>query len=396
MTNEAMKTNKLNKRMLALSAALVAAVVPQSAWASTELVKSTGVSDESLFTILAVIAAFQLIAIMVVANVIKSVASNQTVWKMRWDKASKAIATLLLVGASGSLFAADADFDSLIMMSDTGFIVLVMLNLFLFSAFIYLVVKLNGLFKVLLQDEHGKAPAGFWSRFNRSMTDAVPIEEEGTVMTDHEYDGIKELDNNLPPWWLYGFYVSIVFAFIYFGYYHVGGDGPSSAEEYAMEMEEAEAAIAAVAASSDNVIDESNVELLTDADALASGAKAFKLNCAPCHGETGGSMPGGVGPNLTDDYWLHGGTVTDIFRTIKYGVPAKGMVPWEAQLSPTKIQEVASYIKSLRGTNPPNAKEPQGDLFTEETADEAAPAETDTEADSTATETNGEELTLAD
>lgn len=362
--------------------ALLITAAPQAAWANTTLVKSIGISDESLLVVLTVFAGFQLLAILIIANVIKGIAANKQIWQARWNKTATAIATLILLGASGQLMAADAKFDELVSLNDTAFLALITLNLFLFLAFIYLVVKLNSLFKMLIQDEEGKVPQTWIDKVNVLLTDAVPLDQEEDVMTDHEYDGIKELDNNLPPWWLYGFYLSIVFAFVYSGYYFIG-DGPSSAQEYLAEMAEAETAKTAFMATQTNTVDENNVELLTDASSLAAGAKIFKLNCMPCHGESGGSMPGGVGPNLTDDYWIHGGAVTDIFKTIKYGVPAKGMVSWEAQLSPSKIQEVTSYIKSLRGSNPANAKEPQGDLYEEETA-----TSEETPADSTAATTS--------
>jgi len=362
--------------------ALLITAAPQAAWANTTLVKSIGISDESLLVVLTVFAGFQLLAILIIANVIKGIAANKQIWQARWNKTATAIATLILLGASGQLMAADAKFDELVSLNDTAFLALITLNLFLFLAFIYLVVKLNSLFKMLIQDEEGKVPQTWIDKVNVLLTDAVPLDQEEDVMTDHEYDGIKELDNNLPPWWLYGFYLSIVFAFVYSGYYFIG-DGPSSAQEYLAEMAEAETAKTAFMATQTNTVDENNVELLTDASSLAAGAKIFKLNCMPCHGESGGSMPGGVGPNLTDDYWIHGGAVTDIFKTIKYGVPAKGMVSWEAQLSPSKIQEVTSYIKSLRGSNPANAKEPQGDLYEEKTA-----TSEETPADSTAAKTS--------
>lgn len=381
-----MKTNRFfSKSAVALMALLLTTLAPQSAWASTDLIQSTGLSDETLLIVLSVFAGFQLIAIIIVANVIKSIASNKAIWQARWNKGAAAIATLMLVAASSQAMAADADFDSLVTMNDTAFMVLITLNLFLLLAFIYLVTKLNGLFKMLIQDEEGKVPETWIDKVNVMLTDAVPVEREEDVMTDHEYDGIKELDNNLPPWWLYGFYLSIVFAFVYSGYYFIG-DGPSQEEEYAMEMEEAELAKAAFMATQTYTVDENNVELLSDAGDLESGAKIFKLNCMPCHGESGGSMPGGVGPNLTDDYWIHGGSVTDIYKTIKYGVAEKGMVSWEAQLSPSKMQQVASYIKSLRGTNPANAKEPQGELYTEEVAtpaEEEATSDAATPEDST-------------
>jgi cytochrome c oxidase cbb3-type subunit 3 len=367
---------------------LAALALPKINFASTSLISSTGVSDETLFVILAVIAAFQLVVIMVIAGVIKSIASNHDVWKMRWNKNATALAALMLFGASTAM-AVENDYNNLVQMNDTGFMALLFINVILFFTFVYLTSKLNGLMKMLLKDEKGKVPETFMDKINTMLTDAVPLEKEHSVEMDHEYDGIRELDNNLPPWWLWGFYASIVFAVVYMVNYHVTGNGMLQSEEYAVAMQDAEDAKAAFVATQENVVDESNVELLTDASDLASGEKIFKLYCGPCHGENGGSMPGGVGPNLTDDYWINGGSVTDIFKTIKYGVPEKGMVSWEAQLNPTKIQQVSSYIKSLRGTNPPNAKEAQGDLYTEEAA---APAEeVETQVDSSATPIDGDE-----
>jgi cytochrome c oxidase cbb3-type subunit 3 len=200
-------------------------------------------------------------------------------------------------------------------------------------------------------------------------------------MLDHEYDGIRELDNKLPPWWLYMFYFTIIFGVFYIGYYHFSS-GPSQLEEYEAEMALAAEQKAAFLAQSANNVDESSVVLLTDASAIEKGKATYTSLCIACHGPSGGSMPGGVGPNLTDEFWIHGGGIKNVFKTIKYGVPAKGMISWESQLTPVQMQEVASYILSLQGTNPENAKEPQGDKWIEEGAAEPAPAE----ADSTATE----------
>jgi cytochrome c oxidase cbb3-type subunit 3 len=112
-----------------------------------------------------------------------------------------------------------------------------------------------------------------------------------------------------------------------------------------------------------NLIDENNATLLTDGESLASGKSIFMDNCSACHGRAG---EGGVGPNLTDAYWLHKGGIKDVFKTIKYGWPEKGMKSWQQDLGAKQIHEVASYIKSLYGTNPPNAKEKQGDLYSDE------------------------------
>lgn len=216
-----------------------------------------------------------------------------------------------------------------------------------------------------------------------TLTDAAPIDKEDEVATDHEYDGIRELDNNLPPWWLAGFYISIAFAVIYLMRFHVLGTAPLSHEELKMELAEAEVAKEEYLKTAANLVDESNVEALSDESRLLAGADIFTNNCAVCHAADGG---GGVGPNLTDAYWIHGNDIKDVFKTVKYGVPAKGMIPWQDQLSASEMQEVASYILTLQGTTPADPKEPQGELVAEEApVEEAASDSTAAPMDSTAT-----------
>lgn len=219
----------------------------------------------------------------------------------------------------------------------------------------------------------------FWRRFLNKLNQSVPVAEESGILTDHAYDGIRELDNRLPPWWLYGFYSTIIFGVIYLAHFHVFGTGDLQEEEYRAEMLAAEQEVVAYLASMDHLIDETNVELLASEVELADGAGIFATKCAACHGQLG---EGGVGPNLTDQYWLHGGTMKGIFKTIKYGVPSKGMISWQGQLSPKEMQQVASFIYNMEGSDPPNAKEPQGELFerevTEAATDESAgPEETE-------------------
>lgn len=196
----------------------------------------------------------------------------------------------------------------------------------------------------------------------KSLTDAVPVEEEDRILLDHDYDGIKELDNNLPPWWKYGFYLTIVFAFIYLISYHVVGIGSLQEKEYNTEMLIAKQEVDEFMKNSANNVDENTVKLLTQADDLAKGKDLFITNCGTCHGKLG---EGSVGPNLTDAYWLHGGSLREIFKTIKYGWVEKGMKAWKEDLSPVQIAQITSFIKSIVGTNPPKAKAPQGDLYTE-------------------------------
>lgn len=205
----------------------------------------------------------------------------------------------------------------------------------------------------------------FWERINRFR----PLEEEADMDTGHDYDGIKELDNITPPWFLAGFALSILFAIVYLWRYHVSESAPLQIEEYKIEMAKAEIEEAERLSLQANKVDENNVVLL-DATGIEQGKKIFVEKCAACHAEHGGSMPGGVGPNLTDDHWLHGGSLKDIFKSIKYGWPDKGMISWKDQLSPTQIAQAASFIKSVKGSTPPGAKEPQGDLYEEVTATE--------------------------
>lgn len=198
----------------------------------------------------------------------------------------------------------------------------------------------------------------FWQKLTTKWNDAVPVEREEEVLTDHEYDGIHELDNNLPPWWKAMFYVTIVFAVVYLGAAHIFDLLPDQREEYETEMVEAKLEVEAYMATRANAIDENNVELDLSEDALAAGSTIFAANCAACHAP---DLGGGVGPNLVDAYWLHGGSIGEVFATIKHGVPQKGMISWKSQLSPLQMQQVASYILSMQGTEPANPKEPQGD-----------------------------------
>jgi cytochrome c oxidase cbb3-type subunit 3 len=198
----------------------------------------------------------------------------------------------------------------------------------------------------------------WWKRAYKRWTNVVPIEKEKDILMNHDYDGIRELDNSLPPWWVAMFYITIAYAVVYVGIYHFSDYGLSQAEEYVAEMEHAEESIKEYLSKQANLVDESNVEALLDDASLAAGKTVYEGKCAACHGMAG---EGGVGPNLTDEYWLHGGDIKSVFKTIKYGVPEKGMISWKSQLRPAEMHKTASYILTLVGTNPPNGKEPQGE-----------------------------------
>lgn len=229
----------------------------------------------------------------------------------------------------------------------------------------------------LIATREGEEGAGFWRKLWNRLNDSVPVSREMEVATDHEYDGIRELDNRLPPWWLYGFYFTIAFAAVYlFRFYFM--DMPTQDDEYQAEMIQAREDVKVYLASLDNLIDESSVTLTLESADINAGKAIYDANCAVCHLSDGG---GSVGPNFTDKYWLHGGDIASIFKTIKYGVPSKGMISWESQLSPKKMQQVASYIYTMEGTTPANGKDPQGELFErEELSDEGEVSEEEANA----------------
>ncbi|QQL50247.1 cbb3-type cytochrome c oxidase N-terminal domain-containing protein [Mucilaginibacter ginkgonis] len=230
-----------------------------------------------------------------------------------------------------------------------------------FRVVIYLVLKQQGMTAMEIEAEmnpgkvkKAKKPKGeVWQK----LLSLKPMAQEKEILIEHDYDGIQELDNPIPAWFMYLFYATILFAVGYLLNYHVFMTGPLQYAEYRNEMAQAAIEKKAYLSKTANQVDENTVKLNPDASVLAAGGTTFRSTCAPCHGD---HAQGNVGPNLTDDYCLHGGKINDIFKTIKYGVLAKGMPTWEKQLSPKQISDVANYIISLHGSNPANPKPPQG------------------------------------
>jgi cytochrome c oxidase cbb3-type subunit 3 len=179
----------------------------------------------------------------------------------------------------------------------------------------------------------------------------MSTDPQDPLLLDHDYDGIRELDNKLPRWWVWLFNLSIVFAVIYFVYYHVLGKGQLMAAQYTEEVRAGDQIKARAIAEFESKM--STLEPSKDPAVLSAGKETFMTLCAPCHRPDGGGL---VGPNLCDDYWIHGGKFEDNLRTIWKGVPAKGMVTWRGVLKPATIHDVGSYIYSLRGSSPPNPK----------------------------------------
>ncbi len=203
-------------------------------------------------------------------------------------------------------------------------------------------------------EKQKKSKPNIWTK----LLSLKPLEKEEELVIPHAYDGIHELNNPVPTWFNVLFYGTMIFAAGYLYYYHIGEYGPRQDQEYENEMVKAAADKRAFLAKSGEKYDESSVKI--DQSLILNGKQVFNTSCAPCHGEKG---QGTIGPNLTDEFWLHGGSINDIFKTIKYGVPAKGMVSWEKNLSAKNIAELSNYILSLKGTKPANAKAPQGDEY---------------------------------
>lgn len=207
------------------------------------------------------------------------------------------------------------------------------------------------------------------------------VEDEGQLLLDHDYDGIKELDNNLPPWWVYLFYGCIAFAVIYLVRFEIMG-GDNQETELKKEMAQAQIDIAEYKKTAPDLMDEKTVTLLTDAADLAAGKAIFTTNCVACHRADAG---GQIGPNLTDDKWILGGGIKNVFHTITNGGrDGKGMIAWsKSGLKPKQIQLVASYVLSLQGSNPKDPKAPEGEVWVDPNAPKTAvavPVATDTTA----------------
>ncbi|UFH45061.1 c-type cytochrome [Flavobacterium galactosidilyticum] len=189
------------------------------------------------------------------------------------------------------------------------------------------------------------------------------VVSEDQLLLEHDYDGIKELDNNLPPWWVYLFYASIVFGVVYMVRFEILG-ADDQEMELAKEIAQAKIEVAEYMKTAPDMMDEKTVTVLTDPADLAVGKEIYTTNCAACHRADAG---GQIGPNLTDDEWILGGGIKNIFHTlVNGGRDGKGMIAWKGTLKPKEMQKVASYIISLKGSNPVDPKAPEGEVWVEE------------------------------
>jgi cytochrome c oxidase cbb3-type subunit 3 len=247
-------------------------------------------------------------------------------------------------------------------LSGTDLLLIILLGLLFFVTVMVVILLVNALsvLKLVTKTKPEKAHETGWLK--KFVGLGVSLSDEKTILIDgHDYDGIQELDNRMPPWLQSLFLVTVLIAIAYSAYYFSGMGDLQIAEldkEIALAGIEKKAYLEKVGSS----MDENTVTQLTETSGVDQGKAIFQEKCTACHGMEAG---GGVGPNLTDSYWLHGGNIKNLFKVIKYGVPEKGMISWEKQLSPTDIQKVASFVLSLKGSKPANPKEPQGELFEE-------------------------------
>jgi len=272
-------------------------------------------------------------------------------------------------GASGQKgFWTDPLSDPLLPVYLVTIFVFVVILLVAFVAF-YLIKVLNVLTKQAEQENAAKLgiayvpKPGLWDKFIQQVNASIPLEQEKEIELDHSYDGIKELDNHLPPWWKWLFYGTIGWGIIYIIVFHITGTLPLQKEEYSNELAIAEDQVRKFKASQpQEEIDESKLVFNKDQAIIQKGKTIFmNNNCVACHRNDGGGN--GIGPNLTDNYWLHGGDVKQIFHTIKNGVVEKGMPAWGKTMSQQDVRNVTFFVMSLQGSNPANAKAPQGELF---------------------------------
>ncbi len=311
------------------------------------------------------------IALAIVILFMGTLLSRVAILKAR--KELKVIAGISLALWGNSLYAAGTAAESVFF---TANVLNQVLLLVIFFEVLIILYFANWLKAVILPPKE-KRPSriAIWAQWWEKANNSVALEHEEDVQLDHDYDGIKELDNALPPWWVYGFYLTIVFSGIYVWRYHISGTAPLQVQELKIALAEAKLQQEEYDKKNANKIDENSIEYKADATLIANGQALFAKNCVACHGAEAG---GGTGPNLTDNYWKHGGNIKNIFKTIRYGVPDMGMIAWGDILTPSEMAALATYIKSIKGSKPKDPKDPEGkleeDTGEEQNADSEIPA----------------------
>lgn len=377
-----------SKNMIRLLGVFLAMGFVQPVWAAGPPAPSA--FSNPLAIVLVVLMLLLLIVIGILANILIGTADVK-LKKRKQQKAAVPVAAVLitlLLLSSSSLFAqtgaAPADAAATTTAGQTiggmtASTFYVMATVIFLELFIIIALLIN--IKFLLKAEKDKLVAetqpvaeevkknqlSWWDKFNSFR----PSSQEADLDLGHDYDGIRELNNRLPKWWLYGFYLTIIVGCIYLYRFHIAHTGPSSKQEFETAVAQGELKVKEYLKLQGDNVDENTVTYLTAKEDLEAGKKLFinPANCVPCHRADAGGL---VGPNLTDENWIYGGSIKDIFKTIKYGTN-KGMKSWQENFTAREMAQLASYVKSLKGTNPPNPKAPDGPVYKEEAAP-AAPA----------------------
>lgn len=314
-------------------------------------------------TLLIIFALFLLFPIWILSNTFLTAARKHFADRLK-EKSAKVLLPFGLLLFSQSLFAGSAAASTPGLSSNAMTILLVCVIAAELLLILFFARKTNDFIRKISMGNqpevvHQRQSPLAWLKAKWAEMNFKPIEEEAKIDTGHNYDGIRELDNIIPPWFTTAFLITILFGVVYLYRYHIAKSAPLQIEEYEIAMAKADLEHDEFLKREANSIDESSITVMTGAD-LEAGKKVFITLCAACHKVDGGGL---VGPNLTDDYTIHGGSLQDIFKTVKYGVPEKGMISWKEQLSPLQMAQVSNYILTLKGTNPPDAKEKQGELY---------------------------------
>ena len=372
MHNRSMFQRTLTTTLLSASALLsVAQDVAQAPEAT-----SFHVTNNLLYALLG-LAVVQVIFIISLAGILRTMGGSGDWVRRVVQKGGRGAAMVTLCLIAGEVSAQAYKGDGTSVSLNTAFWWLFITNVLLF---LILLVQMNVLRELtravvgtteVVREQRASGPS--WTNLlMKKLTRQASIEEEKELELRHDYDGIRELDNVLPPWWLWLFYGTIIWGFVYLVNVHVLNIWPDTQDAYKAEMAQAKADVDAYLATQAHVVDENTVTFTDDAAVTGQGHALFTQYCTPCHGADASGSETSVGPNLTDAYWLHGGGVKNIFKTIKYGVPAKGMIAWKAQLQPAEIRSITCYIMTLEGKGGPTQKAPQG----EEWHDSGASADT--------------------
>ncbi len=388
---------KLVQRLFLLAAAvlpLCAKAQDAAAETVTQAAPGThfGLNDEVWLGIFMSTAMIFTVIILMVNSTIRNLAETKRLWTPKAKEGATAVALLLLAGSAAAQSETAAD-TPLYVLSDTAFWGMLSVNVFLMLYTLLQLRLLRAVTKKIAGIEDvepafipEKERTPLWEVMWKKINDHREVREEGEIMLNHNYDGIRELDNNLPPWWKWGFYFSIGFGVVYLTHFHITKTGALPKEELAMAIEQGERDVQEYLAKAAMNVDENSIVYLMEDSRITAGESIFQTHCKVCHGAAG---EGGVGPNLTDPYWVHGGEIADVFKTIKYGVPAKGMRSWKTDLSPIQIQNVSTFIMTLQGTTPQNAKEAEGE-FVEPAQPGGAEGEEDLKPEKPETETTEE------